>query len=95
MAVPKGCLSFSSGAYPAEVESRDPDYRRFRHTERNLSGVPIFAGDRLQVVTVEIAVDHLTQDERDRCLKMEVIADAEVDGKQLKTSKTVAELLGV
>jgi hypothetical protein len=31
----------------------------FRHTEANFSNVPIFPGDSLQVVAVEIAIDHL------------------------------------
>jgi hypothetical protein len=94
LSVPRCCLSLSDPTFPAEVESHDPDRRKFRHTEQNHATVPIQAGDRYQVVSVEIAVGHLAQDIKERCLKMDVIADAEVDGEALQTRKTVAELMG-
>jgi hypothetical protein len=95
LSVPKLCLSWSGATHVAEVGSAEPDYRNFRFTERNHSRVPIHPGDCFQIVSIEIAVCHLAPEIQDKCLKMELIADAVVDGEALQTRKTVAELLGV
>jgi len=93
--VPKLCLSWTSTTYVAEVKSNDPEYCRFRSTERNHSNVPIFPGDRFQIVSVEIAVGHLAPEDQGRCLKMEITAETEVDGELLQARKSVAELMAV
>ena len=95
LSVPKLCLSWTGATYAAEVKSTEPDYRRFRYTERNHKRVPIYSGDRFQVVSIEIAVGHLALENQSKCLKMEIIADAEVDGEALQTRKTIAELIAV
>jgi hypothetical protein len=95
LSVPKRCLSWTGATYLAEVESPEADYRKLRLTERHHNGVPIHPGDLFQIVSVEIAVGHLAQEDRDKCLKMEVLANAVVDGEALQTRKTVAELVSV
>jgi hypothetical protein len=57
--------------------------------------VPIHQGDRFQIVSVDIAVDHLTESERQKCLEMEVIASAEGDEEVAETRETVAQLMGL
>ena len=69
-------------------------YRSFRQTEKNHTDVPIHQGDRLQIISVDIAVDHLTESERQKCLDMEVIATAEGNDEVAETRKTVAQLMG-
>jgi diguanylate cyclase (GGDEF)-like protein len=93
--VPKCCLSYNNAVYPAEIRPRLEGYRSFRLTEKNHTGVPIHQGDRFQIISVDIAVDHLTKSERQKCLEMEVIASAEGDDEVAETRKTVAQLMGV
>ncbi|GEM_PF-3187165 len=95
LSIPKCCLTFNTAIYPAEVESRDMDYRKFRHTEAHHSRVSIHPGDRFQIIAVEMAVGHLAQEDREKCVKMDVIADATADGEALQARKTVAELMGI
>ena len=94
LSVPACCLSYNSGKSMSEIKPRLEGYRSFRHTEKNLTGVSIHQGDCLQIISVDIAVDHLTETERQKCLEMEVIATAEGDGEVAETRKTVAQLMG-
>lgn len=95
LSVPACCLTYNSAVYPSEIKARLKGYRSFRHTEKNHTGVPIHQGDRLQIISVDIAVDHLPESERQKSLEMEVIATAEGDDELAETRKTVAQLLGV
>lgn len=94
LSVPKCCLSFNSAVYPFEIESRDANYRSFRLTETHHSRVAIHPGDRFQVISVDIALAHLSRDDQEKCRKMDVIADALVEGHALQVRKTVADLIG-
>jgi hypothetical protein len=78
----------------AEIGSDQPGYRRFRYTEQNHTSVPIHPGDRFQIVSVDIAIGHLSDADRQRCLKMDVIASVEADGGAIQRRETVAELIG-
>lgn len=95
LSVPACCLTYNSAVYPSEIKARLEGYRSFRHTEKNHTGVPIHHGDRFQIISVDIAVDHLTESERRKCLEMEVIATAEGDDETAETRKTVAQLMSV
>jgi diguanylate cyclase (GGDEF)-like protein len=93
LSVPACCLTYNSAAYPSEIKPRLDGYRSFRHSEKNHTGVAIHQGDRFQVISVDIAIDHLAEDERQKCLEMEVIATAVGDEEIAETRKTVAELV--
>lgn len=95
LSVPRCCLTFNSAEYPSEINSHMTDYRSFRQTEKSLTGVSIHAGDRVQIVSVDIAVDHLSESERQKCLEMELIATANADDESVEARKTIAELIGV
>jgi diguanylate cyclase (GGDEF)-like protein len=92
--VPACCLTYNNAAYPSEINPRLDGYRSFRHTEKNHTGVSIQRGDRFQIISVDIAVDHLPESDRQKCLEMEVIATAEGDDEVAETRKTVAQLMG-
>lgn len=94
LSIPACCLTYNSAKYPSEIRPQLDGYRSFRHTEKNLTGVSIHQGDRLQIISVDIAVDHLTESERKKCLEMEVIVTAEGDDESAETRKTVAQLMG-
>jgi hypothetical protein len=47
------------------------------------------------MLSVDIAVGHLPPEDREKCLKMEIIANAAVEGEALQTRKTVAELVPI
>lgn len=95
LSVPSCCLTYNSAMYPSEIKPRLDGYRSFRHTEKNLTGVSIHQGDRLQIISVDIAVDHLSKGERQKCLDMEVIVTAEGDDELAEARKTVAQLMAV
>ena len=95
LSVPSCCLTYNSAMYPSEIKPRLDGYRSFRHTEKNLTGVSIHQGDRLQIISVDIAVDHLSEGERQKCLDMEVIVTAEGDDELAEARKTVAQLMAV
>jgi diguanylate cyclase (GGDEF)-like protein len=95
LSIPACCLNYNTAVYPTEIKQRFEGYRSFRSTEQNHARVPIHQGDRLQILSVDIAVDHLAESERQKCLEMEVIATAEGDEEVAETRKTVAQLLGL
>jgi diguanylate cyclase (GGDEF)-like protein len=95
LSIPACCLTYNSAVYPSEIKPRLEGYRSFRLTEKNHTGVPIHQGDRFQIISVDIAVDHLTESERQKCLEMEVIATAEGDDESAELRKTVVQLMGV
>ena len=94
LSVPAGCLNYNTAVYPSEIKPRVDGYRSFRHSEKNLTGVSIHPGDRLQIISVDIAVDHLAESDRQKSLEMEVIVTAYVDDESAETRKTVAQLMG-
>ena len=94
LSVPRLCLRFSSAHYMLEIKSEDAEYRRFRSSEENWGKVQIFPGDTLQVMSIEIAVDNLSEEDRKMCLKMHIRADAILDGESLYTQNTVEEFVG-
>ena len=93
LSVPKSSISFNNAIYPSEIPSTDSAYRRFRHTERNHTGASIHPGDRFQIISLQLAVAHLSAADQQECLKMEVIADATADDEAFRYRKTVAELM--
>lgn len=92
--IPKCCLTFNNAVYPSELKTDDASYRKFRHTEANQNRVAIHPGDRLQVIAVEIAVDHLSAEQKQNCINMDLIADAVADGEALQIRKTIGEIVG-
>jgi len=94
LSVPRDCLTFSSTHYAAEVRSDDPDYRKFRHSEKAHGSVQIFPGDIVQIISVGIAVGQLSPDARTKCLNMLIRADAVADGEALSVEKRVDEFIG-
>jgi len=95
LCVPECCISFSEGTrHTAEIPSNLAGYRKFRHTEKSHSGVQIFPGDTLQVVSVDIALDHLPAEQRLLCSKMELIAEVIVGDELFRTRKAIASLMG-
>jgi len=94
LSVPACCLNYNSAVYPSETKPRLEGYRSFRHTKKSHTGVPIHQGDRFQIISVDITVDHLTESARQKCLEMEMIATAEGDDEVAETRKTVAQLMG-
>lgn len=91
LTVPRLALSFSSTYYVLEIPSQDPDFRRFRSSEQNWGKAQIFPGDRLQIISIELAVGQLSEEDRLKCLKMPVMADAIVDGEALHFERPVSE----
>jgi len=92
LSVPKCCLTYNTAHYAAEIQSVDENYRRFRYTEIN-HRVVIHQGDRFQIISINVAVGHLSPAEQQKCMSMDVIADAVADGEVLQIRKTVAELM--
>jgi len=62
-------------------------------TRRLTKGFQFTTANRFQIIAVDIAVGHLSTADREKCLKMEVIADAVADGEVLQARKTVADLM--
>lgn len=93
LSVPRCCLGFQSAVYPAEVQSHDPNCRRLRHTEHDWGDRPILPGDHLQVISVDVAVGHLSANQREGCLREELIGDLVADGEAYQARATLSELL--
>jgi hypothetical protein len=75
-----------------------PGRSRFRHTEKNFSGVQIHPGDRLQVFSLDLGIDklkmvgtHLAGD-FEGTLADKIVADAVVDGESLHVERSVSEV---
>jgi hypothetical protein len=104
LVVPAALLKFASVTYMTEVKSERAGIRVFRDTEANFSNAPIFPGDSLQVVSVEIAIDHLEmkeltglsrQEAYDLTMNGVIMAQATVDGKLLLAEKPIREIFGL
>jgi len=102
--VPAPLLKFTSAIHMAEVKSERAGIRIFRHTEANFSKVQIFPGDTLQVVSIEIAIDHLEmkeltglsrQEAYDLVMNGSIVAEATVDGKFLRADKPIREIFNL
>src|SRR5271157_111691 len=93
ISVPATTLTFTSSANMGEVPARTPGYRSFRGTEKSQGGVAIHSGDNFQVVSIEIAVEHLSAEERARVMQMDVIGEAEADGEVLRIRRPLGELM--
>ena len=93
ISVPADALTFTSAVYPSEVKAHIDGYRSFRHTERNQGGVAIQAGDNFQVISVEVAVDHLKPERRAQVTEMKVLGHVEADGDSLQVEKRLGDLL--
>jgi hypothetical protein len=98
VSVPAACLTFQSAQYPSEIQPDMPGRRRFRHTEKNFSGVQIHPGDRLQVFSLDISIDQLKMvgtylaGDVEGTLREKIVADAVVDGESLHVERSVAEV---
>lgn len=93
--VPECCISFSGGTrYAAEIPSDRVGYRKFRNTEKEHAGVKIHPGDTFQIISIEIALDHLSPEERLNCSKLDLTAEAVLDGELFRTQKIIAGLMG-
>ncbi|WP_433971957.1 hypothetical protein [Tunturiibacter lichenicola] len=98
VSVPAACLTFESARYPSEIQSDVPGRRRFRHTEKNFSGVEIHSGDRLQVFSLDLGIDQLKMvgtnlaGDVEGTLADKIVADAVVDGETLHVERSVAEV---
>jgi hypothetical protein len=95
ISVPAATLTFNAGSHAAEVGALIPGYRSFRGNEGSQGGVAIFAGDNFQVVSIEVAVDHLSPEERAQMLEMDVVGEADADGEALRIRKPLKELMQV
>src|SRR5665213_652825 len=102
--VPAALLKIASVTYIAEVKSERAGIRVFRHTEANFSNTPIFPGDSLQIVSVEIAIDQLEMQELTGLSRQEaydltmngvIVAEATVDGKLLRAEKPIREIFSL
>ncbi len=93
ISVPTDTLAFTSTAYTAEIRARWPGFRSFRTTEKDHGGVPIYSGDRFQVISIEVAVDHLSEERRDEVLQMDVIGEVLAGDEQLRIRRSVGELM--
>ena len=98
VSVPAACLTFESAKYPSEIQTDTPGRRRFRHTEKDCSGVQIQPGDGFQVFSLDLGIDqlkmvgtHLAGD-FEGTLTDKIVADAVVDGELLHVERSVAEV---
>lgn len=99
-----GFESAKKGRNGEVTKSERAGIRVFRYTEANFSNVPIFPGDSLQVVAVEIAIDHLEikeltglsrQEVYDLTMNGVIVAEATVDGKLLRAEKPIREIFSL
>jgi hypothetical protein len=91
LSIPECCLTFNTARFSLEIAGTKTGYRKFRSTEVN-HRVQIQPGDRFQIISIDIAVDHLAAAEREKCLQMDVIADVIVEDQALQLRKKVNEL---
>jgi hypothetical protein len=91
--VPKCCLSFNSAGQSSEIACGDAGWRKFRFTEESHGKVEIFPGDSSQIIAIDISVDHLPPDERNRCLSQFIKAEVVVDGETLQMEQSIDDLI--
>ena len=99
LTVPSACLTFESSSYYGEIPSQAAGQRTFRRTESDPGAITaILPGDKKQIIGFDLAIDQLkmkgTQLEGDfeGVLKEKITVDAVVQGKLLRSEKSVGEI---
>lgn len=97
LSVPAATLTFQSAHFPLEKESRDKGWRSFRSSEQTFSNAPIFPGDTLQLMTLELGVDQLKMagtclaGDYEGTMKSKIVAEAWADDQHYRQEMVIAD----
>lgn len=90
--VPESLLSFSSAFNVLEVPRRQPDYRRFQATEKTKQNQPLYRDNPVRMLTQDIALVHLTDEQKEHVLKQNVRVSADIGEREYSFTKSCAEI---
>ena len=97
LSVPAATLTFQSAHYQLEKESCDKGWRSFRSSEQTFSNVPIFPGDTLQLMSLEIGVDQLKMagtylaGDYEGTMKSKIVAEAWADDQHYRQEMVIGD----
>jgi hypothetical protein len=88
--IPELLLSFNSAFNVLEVQRR-PGYRRFRATEIT-KRQPLLRNEPVKMLTQDVAIIHLTNEQKDQVLKQYVQVSADIGDSAYSLTKSCAEI---
>jgi hypothetical protein len=90
--VPKALLSHQNGWIVGEQPGGRPGFRTFLMTEEAKGKSPLIRGSRIEMMKITVAIDHLTQEQREQALKQDVEVIAQIGDRAYSLTKSCAEI---
>jgi hypothetical protein len=90
--IPELLLSFNTAFNVLEVQRRQPGYRRFQATEKTKQGEPLFRDNPVKMLTQDVAIAHLSNEQKEQVLKQSVQVSADIGERVYSFTKSCAEL---
>jgi hypothetical protein len=85
-------LSFTTAYNTLEVQRRQPGYRRFQATEKTKQNQPLLRDNPVKMLTQDVAVVHLTNEQKEQVLKQYVQVSADIGDRAYSLTKSCAEI---
>jgi hypothetical protein len=95
IAIPSSLLTFTNCSYVLEIPSEQTDTRLFRITEANRNYAPIQRDENSQMLTIEIALMHLSEEQRSLVFDKSINIKAELDSHSYELSVGVRDIFGL
>jgi len=95
IAIPSPLLTFTNCSYVLEIPSGQLGTRLFRMTETNRNEAPIQRDDNSQMLTIEVALLHLSEEEQSQIVDKLVDVKAELNSHSYGLSIGVREIFGL
>jgi len=90
--IPELLLSFTTAYNALEVQRRLPGYRRFQATEKTKQDQPLLRDNPVNMLTQDVAVVHLTNEQKEQVLKQYVQVSADIGDREYSLTKSCAEI---
>jgi len=90
--IPELLLSFSSAFNMLEVPQREAGYRRLQATETTKQNQPLLRDDPVKMLTQDVAIAHLTEEQKEKVLRQNVRISADIGDHTYSLKKSCAEI---
>jgi len=89
--IPELLVNFNTAYNVLEVQ-RKPEYRRFQATEITKQRHPLLRDNPVKMLTQDVAIAHLTNEQKEQVLRQNVIVSADIGERAYSLTKSCAEI---
>jgi hypothetical protein len=90
--IPIVLLSHMGGSIVGEQQRGKPGFRTFVMTEEARGKSPMIRESRMEMMKLSVAIDHLTEEQREQALKQDVHVFGEIGEREYSLTKSCAEI---